>query len=177
MLPKMAIRSGIIRPCGRSAAASACGRTMACGCACGRRPCCRRSPGNSRYFPLSPRSRRAPRPAGITGPQAHAQEVGDQGFDVVHRAVLHRRRGQRMIRFVRTLGHVVHALLDDAQALPHLLDADRRAVITIAVLARWDIELELFVARIGLPLAKVPFQAAGAKIRHRSRPTRWLRRL
>ena len=69
-----------------------------------------------------------------------------------------------MIRFVRTLGHVVHALLDDAQALPHFLDAHHSPVITVAVLARWDVELEVVVARVRLPFAKIPLQPAGPKV-------------
>ena len=59
---------------------------------------------------------------------------------------------------------MVHALLDDAQALPHFLDAHRTPVITVAVLARWDVELEVVVARIRLPFTKVPVQAASAEV-------------
>src|SRR4029077_8253805 len=95
---------------------------------------------------------------------AHAQEVRDQGFDVVHGAVLHRRSRQRVIRFIRTLGHIFYALLDDAQALPHLLDTYRRAVIAIAVLGCWNVELKLVVSGVGLPLAKIPFRSTGAKV-------------
>ena len=68
-----------------------------------------------------------------------------------------------MIRFIRTLGHIIYALLDDAQALPHLLDMHRRAVIAIAVLAGWNVELKLFVSGVGLALAKIPFKSASAK--------------
>src|SRR4029453_7532635 len=94
---------------------------------------------------------------------AHAQEMRDQGFDVVHGAVLHRRSRERVIRFIRTVRHILYALLDDAKALPHLLDMHRRAVIAIAVLACWNIELKLFVSRVGLALAKIPFKSTSAK--------------
>ena len=73
---------------------------------------------------------------------------------------------------MRALRHVVHALLDDAQALAHLLDATTAAVVAVAMLAGGDVELELLVARIGPLLAKIPFEAARPQIRVRSRPTR-----
>src|SRR5215469_13842428 len=68
-----------------------------------------------------------------------------------------------MIRLVRAFRHLVHALLNDAKALPHLLDTHHGAVETVAVLAGWNIELELLVAAIRLLFAKVPFESAGAQ--------------
>ena len=77
-----------------------------------------------------------------------------------------------MIRLIRTLGHIVYALFDDAQALPHLLDMHRRAVIAIAVLAGWNVELKLFVSGVGLALAKIPFEIRKREAGDRSCPTR-----
>ena len=51
-----------------------------------------------------------------------------------------------MIRFIRAGRHVVQALLDDAQALAHFLDAHGTAVVAIAMLAGGNVELELFVS-------------------------------
>src|SRR6185312_8033591 len=76
-------------------------------------------------------------------PPAHTQKVGDEGLDVVHGPLLERRRGESMERLVGTGRHVVGALLDDAQALPHLLDPNDRAVVAITVLGGWNVELEL----------------------------------
>jgi len=69
-------------------------------------------------------------PTGITGP-SYAQEVRDQGFDIVHGAVLHRRscQGDPIYRDPR---HILHALFDDAQALPHLFDTHHGAIVAIA---------------------------------------------
>src|SRR5271156_1132723 len=97
-------------------------------------------------------------------PPGHAEKVRDQSFDVMHGAVFHRRRSQRVIRFVGTLGHMLDALLDDAKALPHLLDTHRRAVVTVAVFAGWNFEFKLLIPGVGLALAKIPFQSTGAKV-------------
>src|SRR5579864_1340958 len=101
-------------------------------------------------------------PGGITGPQLTFRKC-DEGFDVVHRMVFERWRGQRMPRFVGPFWHVLEALPHDAQALAHLLDAHRRAVVAVAMSASRNLEFELFVAGIGSLLAVVPFKAAGPK--------------
>ena len=72
-----------------------------------------------------------------------------------------------MIRFVRSIRHAVHALFDDAQALPHLLHTDQCPVVAVAMGGGGNIEFELLVARIGLLLAEVPLEAAGAQVRAR----------
>ena len=66
---------------------------------------------------------------------AHVQKMVDQGLDVVHRVFFERGRCQRVVGFVRASRHIVHALLDDAQALAHLLDTHHGPVVAIAVLA------------------------------------------
>ena len=59
-----------------------------------------------------------------------------------------------MIGFIRTLWHVPHALLNDAQALPHLFDTNCGTVVAVAILRRWNVELKLFVSGVGLPFSK-----------------------
>src|SRR5215813_7660496 len=91
--------------------------------------------------------------------------MSDQRLDVPHRALLDRRRRQRMVRFVRPGGHVIEALLDDPQTLAHLGYAHDGAVITIAALRSGNLELELIVAGVRPPLAEVPLESAGAQAR------------
>src|SRR5262249_24697959 len=95
-------------------------------------------------------------------PPADAEEVMDQRLDVMHRARLGWRRGQRMLSIARPHGHVVDALLNDAEALAYLLDVDNGAVIAVTSRARGDVELQLVVASVRLLLAQVPFQPACA---------------
>src|SRR5580700_1789485 len=59
---------------------------------------------------------------------------------------------------------MLNALLDDAKALPHLLDTDRRTIVAVAVFADWNIEFKLLVSGVGLSLAKVPIHSTGAKV-------------
>ena len=75
-----------------------------------------------------------------------------------------------MDRLIRALWHVVHALFDDAQALAHFLDAHHGAVVAVAMPASGNVEFELLVAGIGLLLAEVPLEAAGAQIGTRDAP-------
>eukprot|EP01137_Pigoraptor_chileana_P034030 Opistho-2@25945 len=54
------------------------------------------------------------------------------------------------------LGHIVQALVDNAQRLPHLLTADQIAVVAVAVAADRNIKLHAVVHIVGLRLADVP---------------------
>src|SRR6185437_5205938 len=92
-----------------------------------------------------------------------AQEVGDQGLDVVHRALLDRRGSPRMSRHVVACRHVLEALPYDAQALAHLLHAHGDPVVAIPARAGWDVELELLVAAVGALLAIIPLQSRGTQ--------------
>src|SRR5665213_946117 len=96
---------------------------------------------------------------------AHAYEMRDQGFDVVHRSFFERWAGQGLERFIRPLRHVVHTLFDDPQTLSHFLDAHHAAVVAVSMPARRDVEFELFITGIRLLLAKIPLEAAGPQVR------------
>src|SRR5690242_6469286 len=87
---------------------------------------------------------------------AHAQKMRDQGLDVVHGPFLQWRSAKCLTRLVGPCGHVGHALSDDPQALPHLLDSDQRAIVAIAMLRSRDLKFKLIVAGIRLLLAEVP---------------------
>ena len=106
---------------------------------------------------LSGRDDRSPR---------DAEEVRDERLDVVHRVrFLHRRRRQRVVRLVRPVGHGVHDLADDAQALAHLLDVHGGAVVAVAGGADGDVEVEPVVVAVRALLAPVPGQAGRAQHR------------
>ncbi len=60
-------------------------------------------------------------------------------------------------------GHLVQALLDDAQALSHLLHADQVAIVGVAVDADGHVELDLVVGVVRLTLAQVPLDARAAQ--------------
>ena len=68
-----------------------------------------------------------------------------------------------MIRLVWSIRHAIHALFDDAEALPHLLHAHHCPVVAVAMGGGRNIELELLVTGIRLLLAEVPFEAASPK--------------
>jgi hypothetical protein len=61
-----------------------------------------------------------------------------------------------MIRIAWTCGHTVDALLDNPEALAHLLYVDDRSIVTITGVANRYIEFELVVAGIRLFLTKIP---------------------
>ena len=102
-------------------------------------------------------------PSGITRPQL-TLKVRNQGFDIVHGAVLHGRSGRGDDPIYTDPRAYSPALLDDPEALPNLFDAHYGAIITIAGSGGRNIELELVVSAIRLPLAKFPFESAGAKV-------------
>ena len=81
-----------------------------------------------------------------------------------------------MIRLVVPGGHVLEALVDDAQALAYLLDAHQRAVVAIALPGDGNVEVELVVARVGPLLAKIPIETAGPQAGAGDAPVDGLRR-
>src|SRR5260370_6689656 len=88
----------------------------------------------------------------------------DERFDVMHGARLWWWRRKGMVRIGRSAGAVVDALLDNPEALAHLLDVYGRTIVTVARAANRYIELELVVAGIGLFLAKIPIETARAQV-------------
>src|SRR5260370_17198088 len=87
----------------------------------------------------------------------------DERFDVMHGARLWWWRRKRMVRIAWSAGHSVDALLDNPEALAHLLDVYGRTIVTVAREANRYIEFELVLAGIGLFFAKIPIATARAQ--------------
>ena len=68
-----------------------------------------------------------------------------------------------MVGLVRAGRHVVQALANDTQALPHFIDPHHAAVVSIAVVVNRHLEVEVLVARIRTGLAQVVVDAGGAQ--------------
>src|SRR5262249_40875851 len=71
---------------------------------------------------------------------------------------------RRYLVIGRTMGPAWHprdALLDDPEALAHLLHSDEISVVAIAVPADGNIELHSIVGHVGLRLAQIPVRARG----------------
>jgi hypothetical protein len=51
---------------------------------------------------------------------------------------------------------LLQALLHDAHRLVHLFHSNEIAIVAVAVLADWDVEIELGIAFVGLRLPQVP---------------------
>ena len=70
-------------------------------------------------------------------PPAHAQEVRDERFDVVHRPLLERRRGQRMRRLVRARPACASTHCSMMRRLCRISSTrTTRAVVAVAMLSR-----------------------------------------
>ena len=57
--------------------------------------------------------------------------------------------------------HIVQALFDDPQTLPHFLNTNHAPIIAIPIVANWDFEIKLFIARIRSLFAKIPALPTG----------------
>src|SRR2546423_9356549 len=68
-----------------------------------------------------------------------------------------------VVRQPRTIRQVVHGLLEDAKALPHLRDAYGVSVKAITVFAQRHLEVVLLVAAIGEGLPDVVVDTGGAQ--------------
>ena len=138
-----------------------------------RRSCCRRSSGSSRCSLWWPRCRRSASPGGITGPQLTLRKCV---IRVSMSCIVRSLSGGVVSGWSDLYGparHVFHALLDDAQALPHLLDAHDRAVVAVAVLSRSGCRTR--TARSpsrAAVLRKSQSKPQARRTRARSRPTR-----
>lgn len=104
---------------------------------------------------------RLPRRDGVA--LCEEQEVVDERFHVL----LHRGAGRGRDFVVLDAdgagGHLVEALVDDAEGLAELLHAAEVAVVAVAVDADGDVELDLVVRVVRLALAHVPGYAAPAE--------------
>lgn len=60
-------------------------------------------------------------------------------------------------------GHLVQALVDNAQGLTELLHSAKVAVVAVTVLANGDVELDLVIGIIGLALSDIPGDTGTSK--------------
>src|SRR5439155_18836934 len=88
----------------------------------------------------------------------------DERFDIVHGARLWWWCGKRMVRIAWSARHIVDALLDNPEALAHLLDVYGRTIVTVVRAANRYIEFELDIVGIGLFLAKIPSETTRAQV-------------
>eukprot|EP00053_Salpingoeca_punica_P008372 m.75267 g.75267 ORF g.75267 m.75267 type:complete len:437 (+) comp14572_c0_seq1:246-1556(+) len=90
-------------------------------------------------------------------------EVVDEGLH----GVLHLRAARRadlgVVDADLACRHVVEALVDDADALAHLLAANEVAVIAVAARADGDVKLDAVVGIVGLRLAEIPGHAGATQ--------------
>ena len=95
----------------------------------------------------------------------HAQEMVNQGLNILQGPLLGGWAGQRVVRLVGACGHVVQTLADDAQALAHFLDAHQAAIVHVAVVPERHLEVEVVIARVGACLAHVVVKSGGPQAR------------
>ena len=67
-----------------------------------------------------------------------------------------------MICFVSAFRHIFQALFNDPQTLPHFFYPHHSPVITIAVLADWNIKVKILIAGIGLLFPEIPVKTTGS---------------
>ena len=97
---------------------------------------------------------------GITGRDGVAlgveKEVVDEGLHVLLHGGTGRRGDLVVLDTDRTSGHLLQALVDDAQRLTELLHADEVSVVAVAIGTNGHIKLDLIVGIIGLALSDIP---------------------
>ena len=91
------------------------------------------------------------------------EEMVDEGFHVLFHGGAGGRRDFVVLDADGARGHLVQALVDDAQALAEFFHAAEVAVVAVAVDADGDVELDLVVRVVGLAFAHVPGDAAAAE--------------
>ena len=84
------------------------------------------------------------------------QEVVDESLHVLLHCGAGRRGDLVVLDLDGTSGHLVQALVDDAERLAELLHAAEVTVVAVTVDADGDVELDLVVGVIGLGLADIP---------------------
>ena len=84
------------------------------------------------------------------------QEVVDESLHVLLHCGAGRRSDLVVLDLDGASGHLVQALVDDAERLAELLHAAEVTVVAVTVDADGDVELDLVVGVIGLGLADIP---------------------
>ena len=104
---------------------------------------------------------------GLTGgyyrSPANTEKMVDQGIDILQGSFFGRRGGERMVGFIRPLGHVLEALANDAQTLADLIDPYTAAVVAVAPVGGADLKIIILVAGIGTVFAPVPVESGGTQ--------------
>ena len=68
-----------------------------------------------------------------------------------------------MVRFIVPSRHIIHTLLNDPQALPHLFDSDRTTIVAIAVNSDRNIKVKIFITTIRSILSEIPLKSGGSQ--------------
>ncbi len=76
-----------------------------------------------------------------------------------------------VLTYVAARRHISGNLLDDPDALAHLLHPHQVARIAVALRSRGNLEFVIFITRVGHLFPKVPIEAAGAQIRPADSPS------
>ena len=104
---------------------------------------------------------------GVTGRHGVAlgveQEVVDEGLHVLLHGGAGRGRDLVVLDADGAGGHLIEALVDDAERLTELLHAAQVAVVAVAVDTHGHVELDLVVGVVRLALADVPRNAGTAE--------------
>lgn len=87
------------------------------------------------------------------------QEVVDEGLHVLLHGGTRRRGDLVVLDLDRARGHLVEALVDDAEGLAELLHSAEVSVVAVAIDTDWHIELDLVIGVIGGRLADVPWDS------------------
>lgn len=85
------------------------------------------------------------------------KEVVDQSLHVLLHGSTRRRRHLVVLNLDGARGHLVQALVDDAEGLTELLHTAEVAVVAVTVDTNGDVELDLVVGVVGLGLADIPW--------------------
>jgi hypothetical protein len=91
------------------------------------------------------------------------QEVVDESLHVLLHCGARRRGDLVVLNLDGTSGHLVQALVDDAERLAELLHAAEVTVVAVTVDTNGDVELDLVVGIIRLGLADIPRNTGSAE--------------
>lgn len=91
------------------------------------------------------------------------QEVVDEGLHVLLHGGTRGRGDLVVLNLDGTRGHLVEALVDDAEGLAELLHSAEVSVVAVAINTDWHVELDLVIGVIGRRLADVPWNTGSSE--------------